>query len=73
MVDRGNLQTFLQEADAVGLQRDGQEIQIGSITQQILMNADIIRYRTVGADPDLTRWFCNVSFQRVMESPAGGR
>ena len=62
MVDRGNLQTFFQEADAVGLQRDGQEIQIGSITQQILMNADIIRYRTVGADPDLARRVRNVAF-----------
>lgn len=62
MVGRGNLQTFLQEADAVGLQRDGQEIQIGSITQQILMNADIIRYRTVGADPDLASRVRNVAF-----------
>ena len=31
------------------------------------MGAEIFRHYAVGADPDLTRWFCNVSFQRVME------
>jgi hypothetical protein len=30
------------------------------------MDAEIFRHGAVGADPDLTRWFCNVAF-RVME------
>lgn len=31
------------------------------------MDAQIFRYSAVGADPDLTRRFCNVTFQRVVE------
>jgi hypothetical protein len=31
------------------------------------MDAEIFRHGAVGADPDLTRWFGNVAFHRVME------
>ncbi len=31
------------------------------------MNAQIIRHATICADPHLTMWFCDVTFQWVMK------
>ena len=49
------------------LERHRQEIEIGSVAQQVLMDANILRHRAVGADPHLTGRFSNVAFQRVVK------
>ncbi|MNP33521.1 hypothetical protein D3C76_1267630 [compost metagenome] len=67
MVDSGNLHPFFKETYAVRLQRDRQEVEIGRVTQQILMDAEIFRHRPVGADPDLTRRLGGMALHRVME------
>lgn len=67
MVNGGNLNFRFEKIDVVRLQSYRQEVKIRSVIEQILMNAQVIRYVIICADLYLTMWFCDVIFQWVMK------